>query len=108
MFMDGIILFYLMATIWHGGDYLNLLLCESLLAMIAGLAAVYARHNAGHGRDFLTSVTRYPCCSGRQIYNFSQKAGYDYLLYIDKDKLKVINNFGSSQQVCPALQPRPR
>ena len=53
MFMDGIILFHLMATIWHGGDYLNWLLCESLLAMIAGLAAaVYARHNAGHGRNF--------------------------------------------------------
>ena len=34
LFMTGIILFHLMATIWHGGDYPNLLLRGSLLAMI--------------------------------------------------------------------------
>ena len=45
--MAGIILFHLMATIWHGRDYRNWLLRGSLLAMIAGLgAAIYARHSA--------------------------------------------------------------
>ena len=37
LFVVGIILFRLMATIWHGGDYFNWLLRGSLLAMIAGL-----------------------------------------------------------------------
>ena len=53
LFMAGIILFHLMATIWHGGDHLDWLLRESLMAMIAGLgAAIYARHNTGHDRVF--------------------------------------------------------
>ena len=53
LFRVGIILFYLMATIWHGGDYLNWLLRGSLLAMIAGLGvANHARHRAGHDRVF--------------------------------------------------------
>ena len=56
----------------------------------------------------LTNVTpRYPCYSGKQIYNISQKTGYNYLIFIDKNKFKLINNFGSARQVCPALQPRP-
>jgi hypothetical protein len=47
LLMAGVILFHLMAKIWHGGDYLNWLLRGSLLAMIAGLgAAIYARHSA--------------------------------------------------------------
>ena len=47
LFMAGIILFHLMATIWHGRDYRNWLLRGSMLAMIAGLgAAIYACHNA--------------------------------------------------------------
>ena len=46
--MAGIILFHLMATIWHGRDYLNWLLRGSLLATIAGLAAA----SAGHDRFF--------------------------------------------------------
>ena len=48
LFMAGITLFHLMATIWHGRDYLNWLLHESLMAMIAGLAAA----SAGHDRFF--------------------------------------------------------
>ena len=49
LFMAGIILFHLMSTIWHGGDYLNWLLRGSLLAMIAELgAAIHALHRAGH------------------------------------------------------------
>ena len=53
LIVAGIILFHLMATIWHGRDYLNWLLREPLLAMIAGLgAAIYARHSAGHDRFF--------------------------------------------------------
>ena len=56
----------------------------------------------------LTNVTpRYPCYSGKPIYNISQKTGYNYLISIDKNKFKLINNFGSARQVCPALQPRP-
>ena len=56
----------------------------------------------------LTSVTpRYPCYSGKPIYDISQKTGYNYLILIDKNKLQLINNFGSSQQACPALQPHP-
>ena len=56
----------------------------------------------------LTSVTpRYPCCRGKTIYDIDQKKGYNYLIFIDKNKLQLINNFGSSQQACPALQPRP-
>ena len=47
LFMAGIILFHLMATIWHRRDYRNWLLRGSMLAMIAGLgAAIYARHGA--------------------------------------------------------------
>ena len=47
LFMAGIILFHLMATIWHRRDYRNWLLRGSMLAMIAGLGAViYARHSA--------------------------------------------------------------
>ena len=46
LFMVGIILFHLMATIWHRRDYRNWLLRGSMLAMIAGLgAAIYARHS---------------------------------------------------------------
>ena len=37
LFMARITLCHLMAVIWHGGDFLNWLLCVSLLAMIAGL-----------------------------------------------------------------------
>ena len=56
----------------------------------------------------LTNVTpRYPCYSGKPIYNISQKTGCNYLIFIDKNKFKLINNFGSARQVCPALQPRP-
>ena len=56
----------------------------------------------------LTSVTpRYPCYSGKPIYDISQKTGYSSLIFIDKNKLQLINNFGSSQQACPALQPHP-
>ena len=52
LFMAGVILFHLMATIWHGRDYRNWLLRESMLAMIAGLgAAIYARHSV-HDRFF--------------------------------------------------------
>ena len=88
LFVAGIILVHLIATIWHGGDYINWLLRWSLLAMIAGLgAAICARHNAGHDWIFLTSVTRYPCYSGKQVYNIIQKAGYNHLIYIDKNKL---------------------
>ena len=47
LFMAGIILFHLMATIWHGRDYRNWLLRGSMLAMIAGLgAAIYTRDSA--------------------------------------------------------------
>ena len=53
LFIARIILFHLMATIWHGGDYRNWLLRGPLLTMIAGLgAAIYARHSAGHDRVF--------------------------------------------------------
>ena len=53
LFMAGIILFHLMATIGHGRDYRNWLLRGSLLAMIAGLEpAIYARHCSGHDRVF--------------------------------------------------------
>jgi hypothetical protein len=56
----------------------------------------------------LTSVTpRYPCYSGKPIYDIHQKTGYNYLIFINKNKLQLINNFGSSQQACPALQPHP-
>ena len=44
---------------------------------------------------------------GKPIYDISQKTGYNYLIFIDKNKLQLINNFGSSQQACPALQPHP-
>ena len=57
LFMAGIILFHLMATIGHGRDYRNWLLRGSLLAMIAGLgAAIYARHSAGHDRGLFILV----------------------------------------------------
>ena len=47
LFMAVIILFHLMATIWHRRNYRNWLLRVSMLAMIAGLgAAIYARHSA--------------------------------------------------------------
>ena len=56
----------------------------------------------------LTSVTpRYPCYSGKSICDTTQKTGCDYLVFIDKNKIQLINNFGSSQQACPALQPHP-
>jgi len=63
--------------------------------MIVGLgAAIYARYSTGHdGFFFLTSVTRYPCFSRHQIYNISRKTGYNYLIYVDKNKLMIINNF---------------
>ena len=52
-FMAEIMLFDLMVSIWHGGDYFNWLLHGSLLAMITELAAaIYARHSAGHDRFF--------------------------------------------------------
>ena len=36
----------------------------------------------------LTSVTpRYPCYSGKTIYDISQKTGYNSLIFIDKNKL---------------------
>ena len=92
--------------ILRSGNYLNWLLRGSLLALIVGLRAADARHSAGHDQLFLTSVTRYQCYGGKQIYGIHQKTGYNYLISIDKDKLKIINNSGSSQQVCPALQLR--
>ena len=54
----------------------------------------------------LTSVTpRYPCYSGKLIYDISQKTEINYLIFNNKNKLQPINNFESSQQACPALQP---
>ena len=54
----------------------------------------------------LTSVTpRYPCYSGKLIKHIGQKTGYNYLILFNKNKSQLINNFGSSQQACPALQP---
>ena len=55
---------------------------------------------------FLTSVTsRYPCYSRKPIYDPGKKTGYNYLIIDNKNKLPLINNFGSSRQACPALQP---
>jgi hypothetical protein len=49
LIMAGIILFHLLPSIWHSGEYLNWLLGGSLLVPIKGLgAAIYARHFAGH------------------------------------------------------------
>ena len=49
LFMAGIILFHLLPSIWHSGEYLNWLLGGSLLVSITGLgAAIYARHSAQH------------------------------------------------------------
>jgi hypothetical protein len=49
LFMLGIILFHLLPSIWHNGEYLNWLLGGSLLVSIRGLgAAIYAHHSAGH------------------------------------------------------------
>ena len=49
--MAGIILFYLLPSIWHSGEYLNWLLGGSLLVSIMGLGApIYARYSAGHDR----------------------------------------------------------
>ena len=107
LFTAGIILFHLMATIWHGGDYLNWLLRGSLLAMIAELgAAIHAPHRAGHDRVFFDKRNVLSALQRKTIM-ISDKTGCNYLIYIDKDELKIINNFVSSQQVCPALQPRP-
>jgi hypothetical protein len=49
LFMVGIILFHLLPSIWHNGEYLNWLLGRSLLVSIKGLgAAIYARNSAEH------------------------------------------------------------
>ena len=57
LFMAGIILFHLLPSIWHSGEYLNWLLGGSLLVSIAGLgAAIYARDSAGHDRGLFILV----------------------------------------------------
>ena len=74
LFMAGIILFHLMATIWHDGDYLNWLLWGSLLAMIAGLGRRSMPAIAlDMIRFFLTGVRRYPCYGGKQIVISAKK-----------------------------------
>ena len=56
----------------------------------------------------LTNISpRYPCRTLKPIYNIGSNKGYNYLIYIGNNSLKLINNFGSSQRVCPALQPHP-
>jgi competence protein ComEC len=57
LFTAGIILFQLLPSILHSGEYLNWLLRGSLLVLITGLgAAVYARHFAGHNRGLFILV----------------------------------------------------
>ena len=57
LFMAGIILFYLLPSIWHSGEYLNWLLGGSLLVSIMGLGApIYARYSAGHDRGLFILV----------------------------------------------------
>ena len=57
LFMAGVILFHLLPSIWHSGEYLNWLLGGSLLVLITGLrAAIYARHSAGHDRGLFILV----------------------------------------------------
>ena len=57
LFMAGIILFHLLPSAWHSGEYLNWLLGGSLLVSITGLgAAIYARHYAGHDRGLFILV----------------------------------------------------
>ena len=76
--------------------------------MIAGLGAViYARHSAGHDRIFSDKRNALSMLQRAINLLYQPKKGYNHLIYIDKDKLKIINNFVSSQQVYPALQPRP-
>ena len=56
----------------------------------------------------LPSVTpRHPCDSGKPFYDIGQKAEYNYMIINNKNKLQLINNFGSSRQAYPALQPHP-
>jgi hypothetical protein len=58
LFMAGIILFHLLPSIWHNGEYLNWLLGGSLLVSISGLrAAIFARHSAGHDRGLWPHAT---------------------------------------------------
>ena len=108
LFMAGTILFHLLPLVSQSRDYFNWLLSGALLAMIVGLVR---RSMPAIVLDmigfFIISVTRFPCYGGKPIYNINQKTGYNYLIYVDKDKLRIINNFGSSLQACPALQPRP-
>jgi len=57
LFSTGIILFHLLPSIWHSGEYLNWFLRGSFLVKIAGLgAAIYARHFAGHDRGVFILV----------------------------------------------------
>ena len=57
LLMAGIILFHLLPSIWHSGEYLNWLLGGSLLVLITGLgAAIYVRHSAGHDRGLFILV----------------------------------------------------
>jgi hypothetical protein len=61
LFMAGIILFHLLPSIWHSGEYLNWFLSGSLLVSITGLgAAIYARHSAGHDRGGYLYWSRSP------------------------------------------------
>ena len=56
----------------------------------------------------LPSVTlRHPCGSGKPFYDIGQKAEYNYMIFNNTNKLQLINNFGSSRQAYPALQPHP-
>jgi hypothetical protein len=50
---------------------------------------------------------RHPCDSGKPFYDIGQKAEYNYMIINNKNKLQLINNFGSSRQAYPALQPHP-
>ena len=75
----------------------------SIVLKAKGLTAAYMDLETAF---VLTSVTRrYPCYSRKPIYDISQKTGYNYLILNNKNKLQLINNFGSSRQACPALQP---
>jgi hypothetical protein len=57
LLIAGIILFHLLPSIRHSGEYLNWLLRGSLLVSIARLgAAIYSRHSAGHDRGLFILV----------------------------------------------------
>ena len=78
------------------------------------VAIVTKRHGLSAACDdpkaaFIISMAQplYPCRSTKQIYYFTQRIKGNYLLFINKNRIKVTtNNSESGQLACLAPQPR--